>query len=776
MTDQILTDGASNADCPEEAIYTGDLLQEDSAWYERYRQGGPYVAALGFFDGVHRGHRVLLDRMLCLAAQLQLTPLVFSFDILPQKLDFDFKETHYHGLLQQPASKAALLLQLGAGRVVDQHYTDAFRRLSPEAFLNDILYQGLGVRCLVIGENFRFGYQRRGTPRVAAEWGRQKGVQVEIVRDLSSEAEPVSTRRIKNFLQQGKVEAASRLMGHDFSMIGPVIRGHALGRTAGMPTANVAVSPLQFCPPYGVYATRTRVGSRIYPSISNIGVRPTVNKVDTVPLLETFILGYEMDLYDQEIEVFFVSFLRPEETFPSFLTMTTQIHEDIQNARDYQASCERLELIEDRGGMPYYHLPSRRFNTSLIKIIVRHRITPARAAAYALLARLLQTGQDYPTHADLVRETVSLYGSRISCHISAQTDLLTLTFTGESVKSGLEGSQPFRKLQDILFMLLIKPLLDEAGLFQQDFFELEKRNLIAELAARRQDTGLYSLERALSLLWEGQAPGLGSHGSAAEISRLTREQVTLAWQELLQQARIEVYTAGDLGQDTIDAVVANLHRFPAGRHRLVPRPGLLPGRYQLPAPRLYREFKEVEQPRAVLIYGDLPAYYDPDAAAADIMNEILGGVTHSLLFDQVREKHAYAYHISSSLRKYPGLLIIQAGITPGQMTAALDTIKSCVASLQQGSFEDELFMSAKRLVKNELIFASDDLELLLNFLINEQLSGLRRDLAEAIAEVNQTGKAEIKQLAGQLTLGVTFLLQPDPASAALPDSDKRSPS
>ncbi|NJP40967.1 riboflavin biosynthesis protein RibF [Oscillospiraceae bacterium HV4-5-C5C] len=776
MTDQILTEGASTAVWPEAAVYTGDLLQEDSAWYERYREGGPYVAALGFFDGVHRGHRVLLDRMLCVAARQQLTPLVFSFDVLPQKLDFDFKETHYHGLLQQPASKASMLLQLGASRLINQRYTDPFRRLSPEAFLTDILHRGLGVSCLVIGENFRFGYQRRGTARLAAEWGRQNGVQVEIVRDLNSEAEPVSTRRIKNYLQQGKVEAASRLMGHDFSMTGPVIRGHALGRTAGMPTANVAVSPLQFCPPYGVYATRTRVGSRIYPSISNIGIRPTVNKVDTVPLLETFILGYEMDLYDQEIEVFFVSFLRAEETFPSFLTMTTQIHEDIQNARDYQASCERLELIDDRAGLPYYHLPSRRFNTSLIKIIARHRITPERAAAYALLARLLQTGQDYPTHADLVRETVSLYGSRISCHISAQTDLLTLTFTGESVKSGLEGSRPFRKLQDILFRLLTKPLLDDDGLFQQDFFELEKRNLITELAARRQDTGLYSLERALNLLWEGQAPGLGSHGSAAEISRLTRQQVTQAWKELLRQARLEVYTAGDLEQDTIDAVVANLRRFPSDSHRLLPRPGLLPGQYPLPQAQLHREFRELEQPRAVLIYGGLPAYHEAGAAAADIMNEILGGVTHSLLFDQVREKHAFAYHISSSLRKYPGLLIIQAGITPGQLAAALETMKACVGNLQQGAFEDELFMSAKRLVKNELIFASDDLELLLDFLINEQLCGLRRDLAEAIAEVNQTGKTRIQELARQLTLEETFLLQPDPAAAAPPATDKRSPS
>ncbi len=290
------------------------------------RTGG-YVATIGGFDGIHLGHRVLIERARVLAREADLASMVLSFEPLPK----EFFSPH------TPVARLTTFRE--RWRVLERDGPDVFcvlpfnarlRGLSAAQFAGQLA--GAGVRRLVIGHDFRAAY--RGEANVAwfQQHGRELGLDVDIVAPVQEAGQRVSSGLIRDALAAGDLPQAVRLLGRPYSMFGRVVRGEQLGRTLGYPTANLRLARRQ-TPMEGIFAVRVHgiEHGRALPGVASLGTRPTVG--GTRPLLEAHVFDFSGDLYGREIEVEFVVRLREERRFDSVALMVEQIHRDAAQAR-----------------------------------------------------------------------------------------------------------------------------------------------------------------------------------------------------------------------------------------------------------------------------------------------------------------------------------------------------------------------------------------------------------------------------------------------------------
>jgi riboflavin kinase/FMN adenylyltransferase len=290
------------------------------------------VATIGSFDGVHRGHRAIIDQLLTQARELALPSVVMVFE--PQPYEF-FAGDKAPARLMRLRDKIRALSALGVDRVFCLQFNQRLRQLSANAFIEQVLVQGLGVKSLVVGDDFRFGCDRAGDFSLLEKAGSQSGFAVYDTCTVQDGGERISSTRIRRALEAEQFDEAERLLGHPYTIRGRVVYGQQLGRTIGVPTANVRLrryrSPLN-----GVFAVWLRLvdESAWMPGVANVGLRPTVGG-ETRPILEVHLLDFHGHLYSREVEVRFGKKLREEQKFPSFDALKEQIYRDIAAARNF---------------------------------------------------------------------------------------------------------------------------------------------------------------------------------------------------------------------------------------------------------------------------------------------------------------------------------------------------------------------------------------------------------------------------------------------------------
>lgn len=295
------------------------------------------VATIGSFDGVHRGHRAIIGQLLVQSRELGLPSLVMVFE--PQPYEF-FAGDKAPARLMRLRDKIRALSACGVERVFCLQFNQRLRQLSAQAFIDQVLVAGLGVKSLVVGDDFRFGCDRAGDFALLQQAGEQHGFRVFDTCTVQDGGERISSTRIRRALEAERFDEAERLLGHPYTIRGRVVYGQQLGRTIGVPTANVRLhryrSPLN-----GVFAVRLRrVGDGHWlPGVANVGVRPTVGG-EPRPILEVHLLDFDGHLYGTEVEVFFCRKLREEQKFPSLDALKEQIYRDIDNARHFFGSTQ----------------------------------------------------------------------------------------------------------------------------------------------------------------------------------------------------------------------------------------------------------------------------------------------------------------------------------------------------------------------------------------------------------------------------------------------------
>jgi riboflavin kinase/FMN adenylyltransferase len=287
------------------------------------------AVAIGVFDGVHRGHRHLIGRMVERGRQEGLASMVVTFHPHPRLVVQPQTALTYLCGLEE---RIELLRELGVGSVAILSFTSELAQLSAREFVA-LLVDELRMKLLVVGSDFALGRGREGDAQALAVIGREMGFAVEEVALLVADGEKVGSSAVRLALARGDMETVASLLGRLFSLRGPVVRGAERGRSLGFPTANIAFGLDRALPAFGVYVTRAYLGEGAYPAVTNIGLRPTFG--EDKPTVETYILDFEGELHGQELRIELLHRLRGEMRFPNVDALKEQIGKDIAAARAY---------------------------------------------------------------------------------------------------------------------------------------------------------------------------------------------------------------------------------------------------------------------------------------------------------------------------------------------------------------------------------------------------------------------------------------------------------
>ena len=295
------------------------------------------VVAIGNFDGVHRGHRQVLDRALAIAREREISATVLTFEPHPREL---FSGERVFRLTPQ-GEKAKLLHLLGFDHVVSRTFDREFASLSAEAFMQEVLVEGLGVGHVVVGHDFRFGAKRAGD---AAMLEASSLFEASIIEPYSEEGAIVSSSRVREALSDGRPDVAAGLLGRRWRVSATVRHGRKVGRTIGYPTANMVLDPAVDLA-HGIYAVRyRRENGDLHDGVASFGRRPTFD--DGAPLLETFLFDFDGDLYGERGSVSLFQRLRGEEKFDGVEALVEQMDRDSAAARGVLADAEPIGRLD----------------------------------------------------------------------------------------------------------------------------------------------------------------------------------------------------------------------------------------------------------------------------------------------------------------------------------------------------------------------------------------------------------------------------------------------
>ncbi len=292
--------------------------------------GAGFIAAIGNFDGVHRGHQYLLDETARFAAAHGARPGVVVFDPHPRIF---FRPDDPPFLLTTPEQRDAALRTYGAEEVFCLAFDERMASLSPESFVNDILGRRLGLAGVVVGTEFRFGAKRAGDAKALVKLGEAAGLRVKLIDPLAENlgTEKFGSSQVRAALRDGNVKTAAHMLGRPWAVRGIVREGQKLGRNLGFATANLMLGAL-IEPRKGVYAVKASTPAGEFNGVANFGRRPTVGAAAS--LLEAHLFDFEGDLYGAEIEVAFLDFIRDEQRFDGLEALKRQIEEDCRVARE----------------------------------------------------------------------------------------------------------------------------------------------------------------------------------------------------------------------------------------------------------------------------------------------------------------------------------------------------------------------------------------------------------------------------------------------------------
>lgn len=284
------------------------------------------VFALGFFDGVHVGHQALLQQCCCLAKQLDCVPGAVTFDAHPMQ----YVTGQAPLLINTAADRLALLRRFGMEQVHTVRFDEKTKELNYRDFFR-LLTSQLGAVGLVCGDDYRFGKGGEGTADTLRALCREAGIPCEVVPQQTVDGIRVSSTHIRTLLEKGDLEQAVRFLGHPHVLSGTVVSGRQLGRTIGIPTANLHIPEGVAVPRFGVYACKAFAGQGQYLAVTNVGTRPTVGGHRIT--VEPWLLDFDADLYGQTLTLEFYAFLRPEQKFDALPQLQQQIQADAQQTR-----------------------------------------------------------------------------------------------------------------------------------------------------------------------------------------------------------------------------------------------------------------------------------------------------------------------------------------------------------------------------------------------------------------------------------------------------------
>ena len=287
------------------------------------------AVTLGKFDGLHRGHQKLIQKICEKKEKFHVKTLVFAFDMNPF---FRQKGLVRKGITTNEERKERLSQVVDV--LVECPFDERISTMTAEDFIEKILVQTFHAKYIVVGTDFRFGFEKKGDVAMLAAYAEKNGYELTVVSKEMFGNREISSTYIREELEKGHLENVNQMLGYPYTISGIVEHGKQLGRTLGFPTLNVHPSDEKMLPPKGVYMTNTFVDGRIYHGLGNVGFKPTVAEEHRM-LIETFLFDYNGNAYGKEVRTQLLHYKRPEQKFDSVDELKAQIDTDIDYARDY---------------------------------------------------------------------------------------------------------------------------------------------------------------------------------------------------------------------------------------------------------------------------------------------------------------------------------------------------------------------------------------------------------------------------------------------------------
>ena len=286
------------------------------------------VISLGKFDGIHRGHELLMERL----AEKKMEGLkaaIFTFDIPPRR-----NVQHVEAkVLTTNDEKMHIFEEMGIDYLIECPFTEEVMHMEPEDFIR-MLVERLHVKCIVAGEDFRFGHNRRGDYRMLQEYAGKLGYEALILKKMKEDARDISSTFVREEIAAGNIEKANHLLGYRYFVKGMVKHGNQIGRTIGIPTINLIPQQEKLLPPFGVYVSEVVIGEERYQGVTNVGCKPTIEGNNPVGV-ETYLLDFHENVYDRIVTVEFISKIRAEHKFENIEALKEQMENDIAYAEAY---------------------------------------------------------------------------------------------------------------------------------------------------------------------------------------------------------------------------------------------------------------------------------------------------------------------------------------------------------------------------------------------------------------------------------------------------------
>lgn len=290
---------------------------------------GETAIALGNFDGIHLGHRALLDKVVAMAKSLDCPASVLIFKNHTKNLTEGISQE----LLTSRSQKHEIFKRAGIDIIYEMDFDQSIMHLTPAEFVEHFLSDHLKIKGIVVGYDYRFGFKAKGTVTELRTLCRDNNIQLAVEDAVMYEGEAISSTRIRRAIKDGKPDLAHRLLGRPFSIEGTVVKGKQLGRTIGIPTANLLLDTHYVTPKFGVYLTRVRIEDRFYFAATNIGTNPTFKEKEIK--VESYLYDYEGEsLYGKAMEVDLIKFIRSEITFTGVDELKKKMDDDLEYIRE----------------------------------------------------------------------------------------------------------------------------------------------------------------------------------------------------------------------------------------------------------------------------------------------------------------------------------------------------------------------------------------------------------------------------------------------------------
>lgn len=291
-------------------------------------KGEPCVLALGYFDGVHAGHRRVIQKAIDTAKSLGMKSAVMTFDPHPREV---LGQSGYTQYLTPVDEKLEQLKTMGVDVAYVVHFNISFAAIYPEDFIDEFLIQ-LSAKHVVVGFDYTFGHRGKGTVFTLKEHSHGR-YSVDVIAPVNRFGEKISSTLIREYLYSGKIKEATQFLGRPYCVRGTVVHGEKRGRTIGFPTANLRLSAPYIVPRNGVYGVRAKLEGKVYDGVMNVGIKPTFENERKEKSLEVHLFDFTGDIYDKAMEIQFLFFIREEQKFAGVDALIAQINSDVVTAK-----------------------------------------------------------------------------------------------------------------------------------------------------------------------------------------------------------------------------------------------------------------------------------------------------------------------------------------------------------------------------------------------------------------------------------------------------------